>query len=230
MELLFEELKVADRVSAPLRVAKTKLDTRESWLLKAAELMTPWLKAAGGGSTPKYRVSVGWPLGRRKMGGKGTHAIGQCFHDKASKDGHHEIFISPELEDPTRVLDVLLHELVHAFVGLEAKHGKDFKLVAEKVGLTGKMTATLASDDLKPKLVALAKTLGAYPHSELRTGGDELRPKQGTRMLKVECPKCGYSVRTTQKWLDVGLPTCVCGTKMVGPDGVNGGDEDAEDE
>lgn len=201
---------------------------REDWLLKAADGMLPWLKAAGAGATPKYRLSVGWPLGRRKAGGKGTHAIGQCFSHANSKDGVHEIFISPELEEPTRVLDVLLHELVHAFVGIEAKHGPEFKLVAERVGLSGKMTATVASDLLKPKLVTLATRIGNYPHAELVAGGDTLRPKQGTRMLKIECPKCGYSARTTRKWLDIGVPTCVCGTKMNGPDGEDDGDDNGD--
>lgn len=49
--------------------------------------------------------------------------------------------------------------------------------------------------------------------------GPELEPppvpkKQSTRMLKVICPGCGYTVRTTQKWIDIGLPTCPCGEEM----------------
>ncbi len=39
-------------------------------------------------------------------------------------------------------------------------------------------------------------------------------PKQGTRMLKVICPADGYTIRTTNKWLQVGFPTCPCGTVM----------------
>lgn len=188
--------------------------TREQWLLDAAHEMTPWLKEAGAGSAPDYRVSVGWPLGRKKAGGKGNHAIGQCFPSVASKDGRFEMFISPELAEPTRVCDVLLHEMVHAFVGLEAKHGKDFKLISTKVGLTGKMTATIASDPLKARLLTLTTKLGPYPHGELVAGG--MMPKQGTRLLKIQCPKCGYVARTTSKWLDIGYPTCVCGTRFTG--------------
>jgi hypothetical protein len=37
---------------------------------------------------------------------------------------------------------------------------------------------------------------------------------QGTRMLKVECPDCGYTLRTTRKWLDTGLPSCPAGNEM----------------
>ena len=32
--------------------------------------------------------------------------------------------------------------------------------------------------------------------------------------VKIECPEDGYTVRTTSKWLDIGLPTCPCGTEM----------------
>jgi hypothetical protein len=39
--------------------------------------------------------------------------------------------------------------------------------------------------------------------------------KQGTRLIKVECEMCGYVVRTTNKWLRVGRPTCCCGGKML---------------
>lgn len=34
------------------------------------------------------------------------------------------------------------------------------------------------------------------------------KPKQGTRLKKASCPECGYTVRVTQKWLDVGPPHC----------------------
>lgn len=198
--------------------------TREQWLLDAAHLMTPWLKEAGAGAAPNYRVSVGWPLGRKKAGGKGNHAIGQCFPAVASQDGHFEMFISPELVEPSRVCDVLLHEMVHAFVGLEAKHGKEFKLIAVRVGLAGKMTATVASAALKPKLTALALKLGPYPHGELVAGGGMI-PKQGTRLIKAWCHRCGYTVRVTRKWLNVGVPLCQqCGLPFITQD-----DDDEEE-
>jgi len=33
-------------------------------------------------------------------------------------------------------------------------------------------------------------------------------------MIKVVCPEDGYIVRTTAKWLEVGMPSCPCGTQM----------------
>jgi hypothetical protein len=113
------------------------------------------------------------------------------------------------------VLSTLLHELIHAFVGIKAKHGKDFKLVAVKSGLEGKMTATTAGPELLARLETLAKTLGRYPHASLGLGGERLKKKQGTRMLKLQCPECGYQVRTTQKWIDIGLPICPCGAELA---------------
>lgn len=192
-----------------------RFTTREEWLVAACDQLIPALKAAGAGATPKYRVSVGWPKGSR--GGKGgSHTIGQCFCSSASADGTYEIFISPVLAEVTGsqgVLATLLHELVHAFVGIRAKHGKEFRIVAERVGLIGKMTATEAGKELQERLHALADQLGKYPHAAL-TGAEGMRPKQTTRMLKLECPTCGYTVRTTAKWLIVGFPTCPCGSEM----------------
>lgn len=205
---------IVDRLSPP--------ESREDWLIKASEKMIPWLTAAGAGIRPKYRVSVGWPLGKRP--GKNTsNTIGQCFCSSCSKDGTHEVFISPALDDAEVVLATLLHELVHAFVGIKAKHGRDFKVIAVKAGLTGKMTATVASDDLKPKLADLAKKLGDYPHAALGSKGKTITPKQTTRLIKLEC-ECGYIIRTTQKWIDVGVPTCVCGQEFVSP----GGDDEED--
>lgn len=36
----------------------------------------------------------------------------------------------------------------------------------------------------------------------------KLKKKQGTRLLKAECEKCGYTVRVTKTWLAVGMPAC----------------------
>lgn len=191
--------------------------TREKWLVTASEAILPRLQAAGAGPTPRYRVSVGWPLGVRPKNTGPVKRVGECFCSSCSKDGTHEIFISPFLDEAggrQGVLATLLHELVHAFVGIKARHGRDFKAVAVKVGLEGKMTATAAGPELLLWLDDLAKALGPYPHASLGLGGERLRPKQGTRMIKVVCPACRYQVRTTQKWLDVGLPTCPCGQEM----------------
>ena len=37
---------------------------------------------------------------------------------------------------------------------------------------------------------------------------DDRPKKQSTRLLKAECPECGYTIRVSKKWADLGLPTC----------------------
>lgn len=34
------------------------------------------------------------------------------------------------------------------------------------------------------------------------------RKKQRARLLKAVCGRCGYTVRVTRKWIDVGPPPC----------------------
>lgn len=190
---------------------------REQWLQKAITLLdAECLHAADVRLPDKIKATVGFPYRAR---GKGTHAIGQCFRPTASLGGFTEIFICPTLGDAAEVLSTLVHELIHA-AGVMT-HGKDFRAIALKVGLSGKMTATVAGPELKERISGWLGKLPPYPHAALSTGagsGDGPK-KQGTRMLKIECLSCGYSARTTQKWIDTGVPICPCGEQMIGPDG-----------
>jgi hypothetical protein len=122
------------------------------------------------------------------------------------------MFISPVLEDvtgPQGVLSVLLHEQIHALVGCEHGHKKPFKDIAVKCGLEGKMTATVASEELQELFKQYAIELGEYPHVKL---DPKSKPKkQTTRLLKVVCPECEYTIRVTRKHLDgAGAPFCPC--------------------
>jgi hypothetical protein len=123
---------------------------------------------------------------------------------RASKDGHIEIMVSPVLDDPMRVAGVLAHELVHA----TGRHGHKgpFATLARAIGLEGKMTATTEGEALKRAVAPILEAVGPYPHAELTKTA---RKRQGTRLLKLQCPTCLYTVRITRKWLDeVGPPAC----------------------
>lgn len=190
------------------------MSTREDWLLRAVELCRPLLAEHGAVVPDAVRVSVGWPRGSRK-------AIGQCWVPDVSADGTAELFISPELAAPERVLDVLAHELIHAAIGCEHGHKKPFTRVARAIGLDGKPTATVAGAAFSAWAAMPLLTLGAYPHAAMSpsTGGTGSGPaKQGTRMLKLLCDAgCGYNVRTTAKWLMCGVPACACGEGNLEP-------------
>jgi hypothetical protein len=178
--------------------------TREEWLIQASKLLAKELFTPVGLKVPaKLRVSVGQPFGR---GSKGS-AIGQCWFPESSADAHHELFVSPTLSDPLRILDVLTHELLHAALPLGTGHRGKFLRGCALLGLEGKPTATVAGSDLAKTLKRLRRQLPRLKHGALSAASGPR--KQGTRQLKCECPKCGYIARTTAKWLEqAGPPIC----------------------
>ena len=180
------------------------METREAWLQEAVALMRPYVRERAGLDVPAVAVSVGFPYGRG-----GRHAIGQCHYQTADKVP--ALFVHPGLDDGGRVLDVLLHEALHAALP-EVGHRKAFASAAASCGLAGKPTATVAGEALVPVLGGWLATLGPYPHARVDTSKVK---KQTTRMLRVSCPDDGYTVRTTRRWLDaMGTPSCPCGTVM----------------
>jgi hypothetical protein len=187
--------------------------TREAWLTRLANELRPYFLEHGGTVPDKIRFSCSWPGGR----GKATKKhVGQCWYPVTSADGTTEIFVSPTADEPGYVASVLAHELVHACLDVEAGHGPRFKRLALAIGLTGPMKCTVPGPELTERLHVLCEAIGPYPHAALTDGPTADKPaKQTTRMLKVECPACGYLVRTTRQWLEKGLPTCPCGELMV---------------
>ena len=179
--------------------------TREEWLNAALAALRPWFKSRADVEIPTdARVSVGFP-----GGGSARKRIGECWARKVSKDGVNEIFISPVLQDPARMLDVLAHEIVHAVDDCASGHKGEFKRIAKDVGLEGKMTATHAGAELKAELDRIIATLPALTHGALDLS---TRKKQPTRLVKLECDCCGMILRTTAKWIEqTGNPTCACG-------------------
>jgi hypothetical protein len=183
-------------------------ENREAWLIAALAEIRDWFaQTSPSVDVPAtVRVSCGWS----KRSGKG---IGWCWKSDASKDGTNEILISPEVDGAFEVLGILVHEAIHASDNGESKHSGYFRTTALAIGLEGKMTATTVGTALESRIRQLVEKLGPYPHAAINPGMSII-PKQSTRMLKLECPGCGYVARTTQKWLDVGVPTCPCGTEM----------------
>ena len=177
---------------------------RETWL---NEITQKYLKDhfnnAGYTIPANIRMSCSLTSGR----GVKNKKIGLCWNNSMSADNTYEIMISPTIADSIQVADILIHELIHATIGLKEKHGKNFRKCALSVGLTGKMTATTATDSLKLKIAEWVKVLGEYPHAIL--GGENSGgKKQTTRLIKCEC-ECGYNIRITRKWLnDLGAPIC----------------------
>ncbi|KXV33151.1 hypothetical protein AD940_14375 [Gluconobacter thailandicus] len=179
---------------------------------------------------PPFRVSVGFTSGGMK-----SAAIGECWNKSVSEDGKFEIFIGPGNADSMKVAAILAHELIHAAAGLTCGHKGDFAKIAIQLGFDkplthiGNVPANLAS-----WIAPFIEKVGEMPHARLRysvaidpafptpkrkPGGMDLpsddeepasnRPKkQDARLIKATCPMCGYTVRVTRKWLEIGPPHC----------------------
>jgi hypothetical protein len=174
--------------------------TREGWLEQAVAMLRPVFDQAKLKLPEKIYVSVGLP--------KGRNAVGECWHGQASEDGNAHIFIHPKDVDPVEVLSTLAHELVHVVLGPGIGHKAPFVKAGALIGLNdGKPKSLGAGQALKAVFETMLPLLGEYPHAALDT--TTLKKPQTTRLVKASCPACGYTIRTTAKWLDyAGAPFC----------------------
>lgn len=174
--------------------------TREQYLTMAIDKLRPLFQDAGH-TIPLVRVSIGFP-----GGGSARKRIGEYWDKKSTSDNIGQIFINPSLDKPFKMLDVLVHELVHACIGAKHGHKGPFRKLAKSVGLTGKMTATVAGPELTDRLNAIIKELPQLDHGNINLSD---RKKQKTRMIKVQCEPCNYVCRTVITTLiNYGAPIC----------------------
>lgn len=205
------------------------IELREAWLNAMADRMAPRFEALGF-PLPPFRVSIGFT-----SGGQRSKANAEVWSDAACEDGRFHIFICPDYDEPVMVASLLAHELAHAAVGLDQGHGGNFARVALTIGLKRPLTATTPGPKFEEWVAPFVEELGTFPHKRLEfsrgmrmqrrkraaagmaeTEIEEVEsepvtsapPKQGTRLLKAWCEECGYTVRVTKKWLEVGAPHC----------------------
>jgi hypothetical protein len=188
---------------------------REHWLTKAVEELSKEFFAPDKMEfASPIRISTGWCRGSKK-------AIGQCWSNKCSAGDFVEIFIAPNIHEPVQVLATTLHELIHAHLGNHKGHGKDFKAVVNKFGLSGRVTATFASEgsDLFNKLQQIAKSIGDYPHKQL-TPGDTSTKKEGEakggwirfKSRNADSYRCMVSPKSLEEF---GIPKDPWGEELV---------------
>ena len=173
---------------------------RETYLTEIAQtFLVPHFQDAGydlASIINNCRFSCSLTSGTRASSKNQT--IGLCWSKLSSENGYSEIMISPTIADTSRAIDILIHEIVHALIGHENGHNSKFKKCAVAVGLTGKMTATIASDELKEKIKEWIKIVGEYPHAKLNLTAAK---KQTTRMIKCKCSKCDFTMYTSRRTL-----------------------------
>jgi hypothetical protein len=178
---------------------------RIHWLEQAYRLLREDLLPE---APERISITFGFPsTGARKSKnqrlGEYAHQFLQGYPDYPVNSGF--ISLHPAIfNNPSRVLDVLLHEMIHAACP-EAGHKGVFRTLAKRAGLAGKMTATNAGPELKENLDGyLADRLPPMPpgYGDLASQ----RKKQSTRMRKHACPECGQIIRAATDELNI-----VCG-------------------
>lgn len=197
--------------------------SREAWLRSATNELRPYFAKFGLTIPEAIRFSIAFT-----SQGKKSKVAGEVWPAEATDDGHCELIVRADFADPMDVLGILVHQLAHASLPPDVKHGKPFRDAALRLGLEGQMRHALPGPALRERLNELAVALGPLPHARLNfdrvtLGGIEIadRPKkQTTRMLKAECLArgCGYTVRVAARWLaDCGPPHCPKHGQMTTP-------------
>lgn len=190
---------------------RVRIKTREEWLMNGIRLLRPVFRKTGGVAIPsKVQVGCGWP-----HGGKGE-VIGQCFGKSWTTDGVTHIFISPTQAGDIEVLAILVHELIHAAVGVKEGHKGEFRRVARALGLEGKLTATFVSEksSLHTVLVDIAKQLGKYPHSKMIANKRKVVKRSWIRLWSIHDPE--YTLVISKRVVRLmGLPKDSWGDVMV---------------
>lgn len=195
------------------------LTLREDWLTQLLDRsVRDHFQRAGYKVPENVRVTCGFPS--RSGLSKKRRAIGECWDSDMSEDGNFQISVSPVLSDPVKVAGVIVHEVVHAVVGLKCQHKGPFSKCATAVGLTKPWTATGETDELKASIREWIELLGPYPHGALTP---KTKSREVGRMLLLQC-ECGLKIRTTQKWIDEYGPEwpCPCGSKLIVPKDKDG--------
>lgn len=108
------------------------------------------------------------PLGRRlkvRSGISGTGPIKPSVLGATEcPNGHATIEISTSIRSGTLALAVLLHEMIHASLPrFTNEHGREFRVLARKVGFTSPYRQIHTSWRLYIKLAALRRKLGPFP-------------------------------------------------------------------
>jgi hypothetical protein len=179
-------------------------DQREAWLVAAMGKFFGLFKRHGYTIPDDVLVSCSFPA----MGSR-AKIKGQAWVPDR------QVLISPAYDDGLTVLETLCHELIHVCLPAGTGHKGAFRKAMKAVGLQGKPTSTALGPELAKECEQMLRELGAYPHRVLRPC-EEVK-KEGTRLLKAECPDCDYVIRVTRVHVEEkGLPICpVCHVAFV---------------
>lgn len=193
------------------------MNTREEWLTEAIRLLEidlfgePDLVKKKLLKMPvKWQATCGWCKGMTARG------IGMCVDPICSKDGTTHIFVVPTQEEPMSILGTLVHEMVHAIVGIKEGHKDKFVTVSRLLGLVGKPThCTVGPDTIAWKICeSVLKKLGKYPHAAMVPRAKPTKPSPWVRWRSKTIPKFTVLANTKQV-AKYGMPRDPKGEEMT---------------
>lgn len=180
--------------------------TREEWLTACLDLIRAQVPAIG---NQRIRITCGFPSTFTRSG-----TLAECWPDAASKDGTWEVMISPTVALPVEVFVLVASMALHTVPGGASRTSNAYRAACMDLGLApaDESWRTLtATEDFWATFGDALEALGPYPHAEVMAAQ---KKTQTTRMLKLVCPLCGYTIRTSAKWIATGLPVCHDGTQF----------------
>ena len=87
---------------------------REDWLNACVDELRPFFMSNGHTLPAEIRVACAYPTNAKRSGFK---VLGECIPNTNSADGHYEIFISPILDNPSKVTETLIAQLCRTAKG-----------------------------------------------------------------------------------------------------------------
>ncbi len=146
--------------------------TREEWLNAAVEELRPFFSSNGHTLPAEIRVATGYPTNAKRSGFK---VLGQCIPNTNSADGHYEICVSPQVDNPYKVTEVLIAQLACTAKGALNQANKAYAKVAEAMHILPAGTAsnpyyeTSHGAAFDSAYAAIIQSLGTYPHAKVGT-------------------------------------------------------------
>jgi hypothetical protein len=181
-------------------VPKDLKGNREAWLRAAYTLIRKELLPDA-----PLSVALSWSFPSRGGTRASRRTIGECHYHGGSAvevEGDRAILISPTIQTPFKLVETLIHEMVHAALQVGVGHRAGFSRLAKSIGLLKPWTATTAGPELTAKIEGWLKRLPVWPGGYLN-----IIPTQKNRQLKAVC-ECGRILRGSLKTFGDGPIIC----------------------
>lgn len=192
--------------------------TREEWLKHAVEEIDSTIFDGDLDLlNHDFQIACGRCPGKKK-----TECIQPSDNEDIGLDDFFPTTISVDfkIKDIKELLTYLTYECIHAFFN-EKGCTKRFKKLAEKYYFEQPYKEVRPSSYLSILVEEVHKKLinkyGDFPGKPVSFPKKEKKEGKKTT-IKSYCPECGYTIKLSRKIYDTynhGLPTCICGTRMV---------------